>query len=189
MKTLITLCIVLSIRLIGQTCTTPVTYSLTSTGESCTGCCDGSIQVTNLQGGCAAYYITINPGGQFSGSGNFQNLCSDNYTITVQDAGCCPAISYTTCVDFNCPTPTSIKSSVASAELVKFDKGNNKLYLDPASNFSSLKIFTIQGALIKETGLNPTIKSIDLQELTNGFYIIYLETNTNTIIRKKINKE
>lgn len=120
MKTLITfLSILFSTNIIGQT--SPITFSITSIGESCAGCCDGSIQVTNIQGYCTApISIMLSPTGQFSGNGIFQNLCSMNYTVTVEDP--CGAItSNTMCVDFSCPLPTYVNESSVANKNVKFD--------------------------------------------------------------------
>lgn len=62
-----------------------VISNLTTVDESCTGSCDGSITVTSP----TATQYSIDGGATFQASNIFANLCSANYTITVQDANGC----------------------------------------------------------------------------------------------------
>lgn len=83
-----------------NTCTTPMTYSIQVTPASCNGCCDGSAQVINLQGGCPAYWYEWLPGGNTS---FITGLCAGAYTLTIHD-NCCPPVTQSCFVPQSAPT-------------------------------------------------------------------------------------
>jgi hypothetical protein len=185
MKTFITfLSILFATNIIGQT----ITFSITSIGESCTGCCDGSIQVTNVQGYCALpISFSLSPTNQFSGNGTFQNLCSMNYTVTVTDM-CGSSTSNTMCVDFSCPLPTYVNESSVANKNIRFDNLNNTLIVESGVTNSKIKIFDISGKIISEHNLTFGTNKFDYSTLTTGLYVVSILTDDNVISRKKIVK-
>lgn len=188
MKTFITfLSILFATNITGQT-SSPITFSITSIGESCTGCCDGSINVTNVQGYCALpISFSLNPGGLFSGNGLFQNLCSMNYTVTVQDM-CGSATSNTMCVDFSCPLPTFVDENSMAIKNIRFDNLNNTLIVESVVTNSKIKICDISGKIISEHVLIIGTNKFDYSTLTTGLYVVSVLTGDNVIGRKKIIK-
>lgn len=92
---IITLCFV-SFKTEAQ-CTTPITFSIQVTPETCNGCCDGTGQVVNASGGCAPYLIQWSTSPTQYGL-TASGLCSGSYSVTIYDSGCCPSISQ----DFFC---------------------------------------------------------------------------------------
>jgi hypothetical protein len=187
MKTLVTfLSILFATNIIGQT--SPITFSIISIGESCTGCCDGSINVTNVQGDCALpNSFSLNPGGLFSGNGLFQNLCSMNYTVTVQDM-CGSTTSNTICVDFSCPLPTYVNEISVTNKNIKFDNLSNTLIVESVVTNTKIKICDISGKIISEHNLIIGNNKFDYSTLTTGLYFISVLTDDNVIGRKKIIK-
>lgn len=158
-----------------------VTYSLNSTAESCPGCCDGSISVSNLQGGCAPYWIVLNPGNISSGSGNFTNLCSMIYTVSIQD-NCCPSVlSQTMCVDFNCGVATSIEET----NNILFNSFSNELLI---AKQACVSITDINGRIVLKIESTDENQTLDLSSLTNGVYIITSIQENKITSRKKILK-
>lgn len=65
----------------------PLSLSLFSNNNSCRGMinCDGSI-TANAQGGVAPYYYSINDGVTTQTSPTFNNLCPNNYIVTLYDS-------------------------------------------------------------------------------------------------------
>lgn len=188
MKIFITfLSILFATNIIGQT-SGPITFSITSIGESCTGCCDGSINVTNVQGFCALpISFSLNPGSLSSGNGLFQNLCSMNYTVTVQDM-CGSITSNTMCVDFNCPLPTYVNELIVANKNIRYDNLNNTLIVESGTTNSKIKISDISGKIISEQNLIIGINKFDYSTLTTGLYVVSVLTDDNVIGRKKIIK-
>lgn len=108
-----------SLNIIAQ-CPTPITFSINPTPATCSTCCDGGLTVTNIQNGCPAYNVQINPFVTPSSFGAFSNLCAGtNYTVTVYDNGCCGStplicsINYSTAT--TCSTPITYTSNVTNA--------------------------------------------------------------------------
>lgn len=64
-----------------------VISNIASTMESCQGACDGTITITSPLG----VQFSINGGVTFQATGNFANVCSGNYNVTVEDANGCSA--------------------------------------------------------------------------------------------------
>ena len=188
MKSLITFLSILFItNIIGQT-SSPITFSITSTGESCTGCCDGTIQITNVQGYCALpISFMLNPGGLSSGNGSFQNLCSMNYTATVQDM-CLSSTSNTICVDFSCPLPTNLSQNNLVVKSIRFDNINNTLFIENNVINNTAIISDISGKTIVEHKLFIGNNKVDFSNLTNGLYIVSVLVLDNVIGRKKFIK-
>ena len=147
---------------IGQ-CTTPVTLSLNITPESCLGCCDGNIQVIPT-GGCPAYSYSITP------TTSFNNFCSGNYTVFVQDAGCCPVVTQTTSVG----TPTSIKEIESVNKILVGPNPSKGEFLFNGSSKETIYIFNSIGrqvALIELNEENNYSCNLTLKE--SGVYFAY----------------
>lgn len=66
--------------------------AVSSTNITCNGLTDGTINLS-ASGGTGALAFTLNPGGVSNGSGIFNGLSANTYTITVTDANSCPKYS------------------------------------------------------------------------------------------------
>lgn len=107
------------------TCTTPISYSITTTPETCPGCCDGSASVINLTGGCGSpYSFTWTPAATTSQT--ITGLCSGNYSVTVQDimgGSCCPNVTQ------GCFVPPGTATGIAQHNLT-----NEAIIVTPTEN-------------------------------------------------------
>lgn len=66
----------------------PAVNLVSKTNVSCSGNCNGTINVSG-NGGVAPYTFSINPVANQPVIGSFDNLCGGNYTVTVTDANGC----------------------------------------------------------------------------------------------------
>ena len=70
----------------------PAISSATTTGVSCNGGSNGSMQI-NLTGGTAPFTYNLMPGNITNGTGAFTNLSANTYAVTVTDAVGCTTMS------------------------------------------------------------------------------------------------
>src|SRR5680860_1480653 len=64
----------------------PVLYAtVTPTNVTCNGANDGTISITNPQGGYGTFQFSINNGTSWQTSGNFSNLGNANYQVLIRD--------------------------------------------------------------------------------------------------------
>lgn len=188
MKTILTTAgLFILINLSAQT----ITYSVMVTPATNSVSCDGSVQLTNVAGGCAPYSYVLDPGNIPSGNGVWQNLCSGtNYTVTITDAGggsCAPVVQCTVCVDFNCGI-TSIKETASEYPHITFDNSTGTLYINCPPGKNLLQVFDLNGKLILEPAVIPGKNRIDLSLLQKGMYIVDFKTDDKHTIRQKVLK-
>ena len=144
-------------------CSTPVTVSLNITPESCLGCCDGNIQVLPT-GGCFPYTFTITPAPFPSG------YCSGNYTVSVQDAGCCPIVTQTTSVG----TPTGIYDTKKFNKISVGPNPSNGSFVFKGNSDETIHITDYLGREIIVIELNDENKfTYDLFLRDSGVYFVY----------------
>ncbi|MGZ3863813.1 MAG: PKD domain-containing protein [Bacteroidia bacterium] len=160
-------------------CSNSITYSVIATPESCQGCCDGNIQISNLTGGCSPYQISVSPGNQL------QNLCGGTtYSITVQDAGCCTASSYTSCVDFSgCGATTNIANSSSKNSKITISPNPAIDHLFVESNAPeemTLDLMDMGGRKVFSKNIISKT-NIDISTLNNGLYYYHLTGCDNAI--------
>lgn len=158
-------------------CPTPITYSVQTTPETCTGCCDGTAQVINLSGGCPAYTYVWQPGALVTSS--VSSICFGIYTVTVSDAGCCPSVSQTFTMQSS--STTSIIENNLDNSLSIFPNPTNSI-LNIVDNQNQFQNATIQiknylGQIVFTT---PFTNQIDLQSLSSGMYFLTLQTQVYT---------
>ncbi len=161
-------------------CTTPLSFSLNITPETCLGCCDGNIQV-NITGGCLPYSTTVMP------ATSPNNYCSGNYTISVVDFGCCPVVTQTTSVG----TPTGIYDTKNSNKISVGPNPNNGAFNIEFLNYIpgfEYKIFVLDmlGRKVYYTHLTSKKATMDISELENGVYFIQLTDHLNRTAQKRI---
>lgn len=160
-------------------CTIPVTYSLQVTPPTCSVCCDGSVQVVNLSGGCSAPYT-----GQWNdGSSGLikNNLCSGNYSVTVMDSqagSCCPNVTQ------GCFVPlggtTSISENSLDNHLSIYPNPTNSVLniVDTQNQFQNgiIEIKNYLGQVILSTPFN---SQINISVLSEGMYFFNIKDNTH----------
>jgi hypothetical protein len=147
---------------IGQ-CSTPVTLSLNITPESCLGCCDGNIQVLPT-GGCPPYSYTVTP------TTSPNNFCSGNYTVSVQDIGCCPVVTQTTSVG----TPTGIYDNKNANKISVGPNPSNGYILFKGNSRETFRITNYLGEEIIVIELNEKNNyTYNLLLIESGIYFVY----------------
>ena len=103
--------------------------------SGCDGNCDGEIQVTNIAGGTAPYFVDWSgPSGFTSTNQTISSLCSGDYTVTITDSeGICEYVE--TVVLTGSPpinATASSNSPVCQGETLNITGGSD----DPASTYS-----------------------------------------------------
>jgi hypothetical protein len=162
-----------SFKIIAQ-CTTAMTYSIQVTSESCNGCCDGSAQVVNLQGGCPPYMYSWSQG---TNTGPVTGLCTGSYTCTIYD-NCCPFVSQSCFISMS--TATTIHENNLDNTLVIFPNPTTSVIniSDKQNQFqnSTIEIKNYLGQLVFTTPFN---SQINLSDLSAGMYFLTTEDKNN----------
>lgn len=88
----------------------------------------------------------------------------------------------------------SLNNSMSVMGTEKFQKESIKIYPNPATNelniqadenISSIKLYTVSGALVKEIN-NPGTTPINLANINKGVYFVEITTNNKTLYKKII---
>ena len=149
------------IRLYSQ-CPTPITYSVTTIPASCSTCCDGSAEVTNLTGGCPGYNFSWSDGSQLYMA---TNLCASiTYTVTVMDAGCCGPAA------FVCTPGYALGTTIKEPDF----KNSITLYPNPSNGLMQLDYVLEKeqkGMFIIYDLLGKKQEAYELQQNMNSFFI------------------
>jgi|GEM_PF-4080434 len=162
------------------------TFTITTTPESCLGCCDGSISVTNLTGGCPPYQLTWSP------SANGGACSGITYTLTIKDAGSC-------CQDSS--VQVQVPVSTTDINQILLNKVQLSVYPNPTSNSLNvtltkneescniIKLINVMGQIVffknisKNKGVNEVI---NLSDFAKGVYLLTITNDANTIYKKVI---
>lgn len=166
-KIFLSILLLLGIKLSAQ-CT--LSFSITTTPETCTGCCDGSAQISNLSGGCPAYSVMWSNG---ANTFSISNLCAGSYTATVMDGGCCAATPMVCGIG----STTGFHSLNQLPDLIMFP--------NPASGHLTIRASALQNIDVKITessGKQILNKILDVKngsvnldlDIENGIYFIEL---------------
>ncbi|TND01481.1 MAG: hypothetical protein FD123_4252 [Bacteroidetes bacterium] len=134
--------------------------TLLSTNSSC-GSSNGALLVA-ASGGTGALQYSIN-GGPYQSSGQFNNLSSDFYTVTVQDANGCTVTNYTTVNDQGAPV-----LQVLSHTNISCNGGNDGSIMLLASGGSGTLQYSVNGGANWQT-------SGTFNNLTAGMYFIMVQ--------------
>lgn len=153
------------------------------TNASCSGCCDGDIQLTP-SGGSIPYTFLWLSGGQTGDT--LTNLCAGTYNYCVTDANGC---SY--CDSATVSFPLEIINS-------EFDDNYN-IFPNPANYFIDIEaaetidlkncdisVFDIMGKLILKEKIVQNKTRINLSSFSHGIYFIQLQNDDNIISKKFI---
>lgn len=152
MRAIFYIFILIGMKSFGQ-CPNPITYSLNVTPESCTNCCDGSIQIVGLNGGCPPYTMNLIPAGTFS-SMVVSGLCAGNYTVVVTDNGCCPPNSQTCSIG----SPTEVKEQLLNSSITLKPNPNNGHFILKGQR---------EDIVFIRNGLGQNIQAIELNSYNN----------------------
>lgn len=168
-------------------CTTPITYSIQVTPETCDGCCDGSAQIMDLSGGCPAYMCVWNQGGPNINPVN--GLCTGTYTLTIYDFGCCPPVSQT-CFIAQGGTTTNLKQLNTDNVFRIFPSPVNSVLniIDKQNQFQNATIDVINYMGQKVMSI-PFNQQINVSSLQSGFYTIKIKNERDLIFTAKFIKQ
>jgi hypothetical protein len=155
-----------------------LSFSLTVVPPSCLGCCDGSITVNNLTGGCPPYLYTWSDG---TNGPWIPELCYDTtYSLTIIDNGCCPD----TTVPCMLSSPTGINNGPdEDHSFLLVDNpvsGQLNIELPQISPDAVLRIYNIQGQPILQKTITSLKTGIDVSFLAKGMYLIKMISNNKT---------
>lgn len=134
--------------------------SISTTNSSC-GSSNGALLVT-ASGGSGALQYSIN-GGPFQSSGQFNNLSSDFYLVTVQDANGCTTTDYGTVNDQGAPV-----LQITSHTNVSCNGGNDGSLILFASGGSGTLQYSVNGGQTWQT-------SGTFNNLSAGMYLVMVQ--------------
>jgi hypothetical protein len=157
-------------------CTTPITFSIQTTPESCIGCCDGSAQIINLTGDCIPFY-TILWQPTLSSTILITNLCSGSYSATVSGS-CCPSIM------LNCFITTNITTLVKQGVELDFEtklspNPNNGNFLIISNVIKEYATILITNTLGETIVTFPYTPQVDISTFQNGMYYLTIQDGTS----------
>lgn len=163
-------------------CTTPITYSIQVTPETCNGCCDGTAQVVNLQGGCPIYVCVWSQG---ANTIPVTGLCAGSYTCTIYDNNCCPPVSQSCFIAQGATTTALQQLKTNNAFQIYPNPNNGSFVLSHTFLKDEIKIFNALGQQIDFTTTVNNSTSINIVNKIKGIYFIEIRNNDN-LFRKKI---
>lgn len=160
-------------------------FIIQTTSETCSGCCDGTMSVVGLTGGCGPFYFDWAPGAPIGDlTSSIGGLCPGvTYSVTIYDSGlCCPDSTAYCCLD--CPTGLNISSHQISINAITID---NMLIVENLQNTEIIVLYDLSGRKVFTTISLHNSEKINLSLLNKRIYIL-LVTNKekNVIFRKKI---
>ncbi len=147
----------------------------------------GSIQV-NISGGTQNYtFGWTGPNSFLSTSKNIDNLEAGCYTLTVTDANGCTLVSDEICIEDKRTAVEEIENdndfqiypNPAKNHINIFNKNS-----DFANSVEKIEIFDSSGLKVLEK--NKETKTIDINKLNNGIYIVHLNISGQNIVKKLI---
>lgn len=80
---------------------------------------------------------------------------------------------------------TSISNNIENKMSIYPNPAEDKLNIVSESTVNTVKVYNISGSLVYENNFNETSISLDVDNLTNGVYVVYIETE-NGLIREKL---
>ncbi len=142
----------------------------------------------NMAGGKPDYTFEWSGPNDFTASTqNITGLDAGCYTLTVTDANGCTLVSDEICIEDKRTTVEDIEND--NDFQIYPNPAKNHIYIyskDPdfANSVEKIEIFDSSGLKVKE--YNKGTKTIDINELNNGFYMIQLNSPSQKIIKKLI---
>lgn len=160
-----------------------LTFTIQTTSITCSGCCDGSISIEGLTGGCGPYSYDWTPGVPIGdGTDSISGLCPGVWIVTIQDAGCCPDSSVTCCLDCT----TGIIASSFSA-IKSFVTQDNFLMIENLKGAEIIELYDLAGRKILNIESSNVSEIINLGSLNKQMYILLItDKEKNIVFRKKI---
>jgi hypothetical protein len=173
----------LSLDFFGQ-CTVPISFSINLTPESCSGCCDGSAQITNVSGGCAPYAFVWST---MVNTQSITNLCAGTYTATVYDTGCCSA-AIQIC-NIGSSTRIEVTSFLTNISFYPNPTSGSFTIQRSSSEACMIEIYDPQGKVIlrRENVTDKTL-DLDLSKQAEGIYLLRIQSNDDKMEIRRIVK-
>lgn len=159
-------------------------FTIQTTSETCSGCCDGTASVVGLSGGCAPYSFIWSPGGQITQT--IIGLCPGSYAVYIQDsASCCSDTIAYCCLD--CPTGINISSGIHDTSPINAFVSNNLLSVENLNEEVTIELFDIVGRKIFKVKSSNTSEKINMDSQNQQIYLLVVtDKEKNIIFRKKI---
>jgi len=157
-------------------------YVVITTPPSCPSCCDGSITIDSLTGGCPPYSYTWSNGSNMPA---VYPICYDStFTLTITDAGqCCPDTTF----NLKIASPTNLNEyEILYNSFIVAPNPNNGSFTIDVGNIenATIEIYNISGQLILKEALLESITPINLKQNPKGIYFVKVETKNKAIVRK-----
>ncbi len=152
--------------------------TVAKTNVTCNGSSDGTITITNPQGGYGTYEYSINGGGLWQASGSFTALATGSYDVRIRDA------ANTACVITLNPAlvitePAILAATVTPTDVTCFGSTDGIITITGATGGSGAYEYTINGGtawsgLGNFTSLAPGTYDVRIRDAANPLCIITL---------------
>ncbi|MFN4763942.1 beta strand repeat-containing protein, partial [Gillisia sp. Q332] len=157
-----------------QVITAPEILSATveSTNVTCNGVNDGTISITNPQGGYGTYEYSINNGTNWQDSGNFGNLNNATYQVVIRDA------ANTNCTitlnsNLTITQPTALSATVTSTNVTCNGANDGTISVtNPAGGYGTFQYSINNGGTWQDSG--------EFSGLGNATYHVVIRDAANT---------
>jgi PKD repeat protein len=124
----------------------PLSASIASTNVSCYGSADGTITISDPEGGYGTYEYSINGGGSWHSSGSFSSLSPGNYNILFRDASnifCMKVLDNS----YSITQPGMLTATVAKTDITCLGVNDGSITItSPAGGYGTYQ-FSIDGGL------------------------------------------
>jgi hypothetical protein len=169
LKVLVVILLLFPLKFYGQC----FSFTLTVVPPTCLGCCDGSVTVNNLTGGCPPYMYTWSPG--FSGP-YIPEICFDTtFTLTIIDFGsCCPDTTIECRINSTTGTNNNLTSNATSFSFFPNpfnDYATFEIHNRISNAEYSVDIYNMLGNCVKSIqNITENSLMISSKELRSGIY-------------------
>jgi hypothetical protein len=151
-------------------------FGIQVTNPTCSACCDGSISITNLTGGCGSHTIVWGPGSQTGSS--IHGLCEGSYSATITDsARCCHDTTFSYCL--NCPT--GIISFGGNLLSISVNKAAGILTINNSDPGSEIELYDLTGKRVFNSQQFSSKAKIDMIPFVNGIYLLIINDVSHKI--------
>ncbi len=150
---------------------------------TCTGCTDGSINIS-ISGGTAPFQYSFQPSSGAITSNTILNLAANIYTVCVTDNNGCTACTQSTVID----NPTGVYEIPSTWIFIMPNPFSDKTIITIQNNFTprEMIIYNPSGMIVMKRKLNALKSELDATDFIPGIYFLKITGADNISVVRKI---